>query len=116
MCAGTNSQESRSRPSKSLISWRSGGTTPHRTGREAVEAVGVVSLCTSRAKESLPCAPMPVSGRIRASSALVFIHGGRINPPTWNALVVLLSAGSSAPRPHGPCRPPSPRRVGVGQL
>ena len=35
-------------------------------------------------------------------------------PLTWNAPVVLLSAGSSAPRPHGPRRPPLPRRVGVG--
>ena len=31
-----------------------------------------------------------------------------------DVVVLLLSAGSSAPRPHGPCRPPSPRRVGVG--
>ena len=39
-------------------------------------------------------------------------------PPTWNTLVMFLSAGSSVPRPHGPRRPHLPRRVGVvvGQL
>ena len=30
---------------------------------------------TSRAKESLPCAPTPASGHIRASRALANMHG-----------------------------------------
>ena len=37
-------------------------------------------------------------------------------PPTWNALVMLLSAGSSAPRPHGPRRPPLPLRSESGSV
>ena len=43
---------------------------------------------TPLTKQSLLCAAMPASGRIRASRA--------------------------APRPHGPSRPPPPPKVGVG--
>ena len=65
---GLDSHESGRKPSKSLISCRSARNRRAKTGREAVEAVGVV-LYTSRAKEPLPCAAMPTSGPIRASKA-----------------------------------------------
>ena len=64
--AGLDSQESGSRPSKSLISWRSARNRRAKTGREAVEAVGVVSCYLSRQSSALSAA-LPASGRILAS-------------------------------------------------
>ena len=48
--------------------------------------------------------------RIRASRATP----GRRARLNAHDCPVILSAGPSAPRPHGPRRPPLPRRVGVG--
>ena len=53
--------------------------TPHRTDAEALRAVGVVSFGTPPAEQSLLCAAMPASGRIRASSTS-WGHRGRSRP------------------------------------